>query len=204
MARDSVRRASCRQSMDVHRAEAEGEGIAAVRVAPSQPWGRGRPVAALIAQNLLVVLCLCISFHSWITVQSLDLRREYKESGIYLRWIRDGKFNIFWKQNIELWQNTITFPCSGPYMVYLSFSMGRNSKDDNNTLRLLHKGADIMTFHIKPSDSCDSSCQNKEYRVHVFSKNDTISLNFTDPRPKLNLKSLHVNIYYMLGQQCFE
>ncbi|KAL4634963.1 hypothetical protein GN956_G13980 [Arapaima gigas] len=194
-------------SMDVEKAKEETGGRGTARMASGHSAGRGRLVAALVAQSALVLLCLAVSFHSWVTARSSVKDKEkwqqQRATGIYLEWKTDSgeslKFRTHWSQNIELKnQSEINFPCNGPYLMYLDYRAGRqNDQTTNGTLQLVCNEKLLTTFYIKPMS------HQKNEAIFIFTKNDVVSVTSNLQLSAVEVQHLHLSFYYMMGAQCF-
>ncbi|KAJ8376337.1 hypothetical protein SKAU_G00069170 [Synaphobranchus kaupii] len=211
--------------MDVHDGDAEKQCSVVIPFRKRRNNGMSRLVVALIIQSLFTTVCLAISIYSLRTVQSVEwslkqldqkwsLKQldQEKDIGIYLEVMGEvripmekPKFMELWKHKMELIENTtILFQCSGPYVVYVFYcSEDTNSPKNNGTLILQQPGIDRMIIPLYSQKDCDGENFQKPQKNQTmlsFTKNDTVSLNFTSD--SLKLKYFQVRFHYLLGEQC--
>ncbi|XP_035271585.1 uncharacterized protein LOC118226233 isoform X2 [Anguilla anguilla] len=198
--------------MDVHDVDAEKQRDAVIPPRKSRNYRISRLAAACIIQSLLTTLCLAISSYSLGTVQSVEWKlNRGKDIGIYLEVMGEVrqqmeklKFRVHWKHKMDLGKGntTVSFQCSGPYVVHVSAcSVYMENQELNGSLILEWPGINQTIIQLRSQDDCDGENSQRDHKMISFTKYDNVSLRFTSEN--LKLRYLRLGFHYLLGEQCF-
>ncbi|KAK6308936.1 hypothetical protein J4Q44_G00203990 [Coregonus suidteri] len=167
-----------------------------------------RLAVVLSVQNVLVAVCLAVSFYCfWLEQQRGSETPE--ESEIYIRFdpiagIPDSepvKFKRYVNHTMNLSDDSgIQVRCTGPYMLYMEVcSEGLDGQSGNGTLELRVGNRKLASFSLQAREE---DCRDSHQTVYLR-KGEIATLYFTSKGKKnLEVKKLTLGLHYLLGTQC--